>query len=143
MVEFVDEENKGQVKEVHEDGDEEEEEEEIKNIFGGCGPMKDYPVMTVILCAAIGIAAGVGLSFWDPNDANTKTVTLQWIGLIGDMFIRALKCVVLPLVFVNVIISVVDMMSVGKASIIGGKVCSFWFFFCFFLVFCILFLCVD
>ena len=122
MVEFVDEENKGQVKEVHEDGDE-EEEEEIKNIFGGCGPMKDYPVMTVILCAAIGIAAGVGLSFWDPDDANTKTVTLQWIGLIGDMFIRALKCVVLPLVFVNVIISVVDMMSVGKASIIGGKVC--------------------
>lgn len=126
MVEFVDEENKGQVKEVHED---EENEEEIKNIFGGCGPMKDYPVMTVILCAAIGIGAGVGLSFWDPADPNTKAVTLQWIGLIGDMFIRALKCVVLPLVFVNVIISVVDMMSVGKASTIGGKVC-----FCLFLV---------
>ena len=128
MVEFVDEENKGQVKEVHEGDEQEDGEEEIKNIFGGCGPMKDYPVLTVILCAAIGIGAGVGLSFWDPSDANTKAVTLQWIGLIGDMFIRALKCVVLPLVFVNVIISVVDMMSVGKASTIGGKVCVLFVF---------------
>ena len=98
------------------------EDEDVTQIFGGCGPMKDYPVLTVIMCAAIGIGVGVGLSFWEPDDANAKDITLQWIGLIGDMFIRALKCVVLPLVFVNVIISVVDMMSVGKASAIGGKV---------------------
>ena len=91
-------------------------------IFGGCGPMKKYPVLTVIFFAAVGIGIGVGLSFWTPDDPNAKYVTLQWLGLIGDMFIRALKCVVLPLVFVNVIISVVDMMSVGKASSIGGKV---------------------
>jgi Na+/H+-dicarboxylate symporter len=39
----------------------------------------------------------------------------------GDLFIRALKCVVLPLVFVNVIISVVDMMNLGKASAVGYK----------------------
>lgn len=37
------------------------------------------------------------------------------------MFIRALKCIVLPLVFVNVITSVVDMMTVGKAGSIGWK----------------------
>lgn len=35
------------------------------------------------------------------------------------MFIRALKAIVLPLVFVNVLISVVDMMSLGRASSVG------------------------
>lgn len=37
------------------------------------------------------------------------------------MFIRALKAIVLPLVFVNVLISVVDMMSLGRASSVGWK----------------------
>jgi hypothetical protein len=37
------------------------------------------------------------------------------------MFIRALKAIVLPLVFVNVVISVVDMMSLGRASSVGWK----------------------
>ena len=37
------------------------------------------------------------------------------------MFIRALKAIVLPLVFVNVMISVVDMMSLGRASAVGWK----------------------
>lgn len=48
-------------------------------------------------------------------------MTLQWVGLLGDMFIRALKAIVLPLVFVNVLISVVDMMSLGRASSVGWK----------------------
>lgn len=46
---------------------------------------------------------------------------LQWLGLIGDMFIRSLRCVVLPLAFINVIISVVDMMTVGRAGTVGGR----------------------
>ena len=37
------------------------------------------------------------------------------------MFIRALKAIVLLLVFVNVLISVVDMMSLGRASSVGWK----------------------
>lgn len=63
----------------------------------------------------------MGLSVWDPEDTNAKSATLQWVGLVGDMFIRSLKAIVLPLVFVNVIISVVDMMSLGRASAVGWK----------------------
>jgi Sodium:dicarboxylate symporter family len=44
------------------------------------------------------------------------------------MFIRSLKCVVLPLVFVNVITSVVDMMTVGKAGSIGWKTIGLYLF---------------
>lgn len=71
--------------------------------------------------ASCGVALGVGLSVWEPEDANSKAVTLKWVGLVGDMFIRSLKAIVLPLVFVNVVISVVDMMSLGRASAVGWK----------------------
>lgn len=64
---------------------------------------------------------GVGFSFWEPDDPATKSKLLKWLGLIGDLFIRALKCVVLPLVFINVTISIMEMMTVGKAGSIGIK----------------------
>lgn len=44
------------------------------------------------------------------------------------MFIRSLRCIVLPLVFVNVTTSVVDMMSLGKAGPIGWKTIFFYLF---------------
>eukprot|EP00542_Grammatophora_oceanica_P020595 CAMPEP_0194047318 /NCGR_PEP_ID=MMETSP0009_2-20130614/23963_1 /TAXON_ID=210454 /ORGANISM="Grammatophora oceanica, Strain CCMP 410" /LENGTH=530 /DNA_ID=CAMNT_0038692893 /DNA_START=108 /DNA_END=1700 /DNA_ORIENTATION=+ len=87
----------------------------------GCGIMGRYPVISVMIFAAAGAGLGIGLSYWEPDDPNDKDLAIQWIGLIGDLFIRALKAVVLPLVFVNVILSVVDMLQVGQASSVGGK----------------------
>ncbi|CAB9527766.1 Putative sodium-dependent excitatory amino acid transporter glt [Seminavis robusta] len=92
----------------------------------GCGILGRYPVTFVLIFAAVGIAAGVGLSFWDPSNADIKDNVLQWVGLIGDLFLRALQAVVLPLVFVNVILAVVDMMSQGQAGVIGGKMVGFY-----------------
>jgi Na+/H+-dicarboxylate symporter len=96
-----------------------EEHEEIPS--QGFGILGRYPVLAVLGFAAVGICIGVGLSFWEPEDPDDKKTALQWIGLIGDMFIRMLKAVVLPLVFVNVVLSVVDMMSVGRAGSVGWK----------------------
>lgn len=87
----------------------------------GCGILGRYPVSSVLAFALAGVAVGIGLSTWDPEDPEDKETTVKWLGLIGDMFIRALKAVVLPLVFVNVILSMVDMMNVGRASAVGGK----------------------
>lgn len=87
----------------------------------GCGILGQYPVLSVLIFAAVGIGSGVGLSYWEPDDPETKDKLLKWLGLIGDLFIRALKCVVLPLVFINVVISIMDMMTVGKAGAIGLK----------------------
>jgi hypothetical protein len=95
------------------------DEEELPS--QGCGILGRYPVVSVLLFAAVGIGCGVGLSFWEPDDPETKGILLKWLGLIGDLFIRALKCVVLPLVFINVVISIMDMMTVGKAGSIGWK----------------------
>ncbi len=87
----------------------------------GCGILGRYPVISVLTFAAAGIAIGVGLSFWEPDDPESKSKLLKWLGLIGDLFIRSLKCVVLPLVFINVVISIMEMMTVGKAGSIGWK----------------------
>jgi Na+/H+-dicarboxylate symporter len=101
----------------------EEMEERYEAAAGkpGCGILGRYPVISVIFFAALGLGMGLGLSFWEPEDPDTKAKLLKWIGLIGDLFIRSLKCVVLPLIFVNVVMAVVDMMSVGKAGNVGWK----------------------
>lgn len=86
-----------------------EEKKKKKNCCGNfCYIMDTYPVTFVIIAAAIGIGLGIGLSFWKP-DGSGKYAVIMWIGLLGDLFIRALKCVVLPLVFVSIAVSVMDM----------------------------------
>jgi Na+/H+-dicarboxylate symporter len=97
------------------------DEDEEETPTPACGILGRYPVVAVLGFAAIGIGMGVGLSFWEPEDPDTKSKLLKWLGLIGDLFIRALKCVVLPLVFINVVISIMEMMTVGKAGSIGWK----------------------
>jgi Na+/H+-dicarboxylate symporter len=87
----------------------------------GCGILGRNPIISVVSFAAVGVGVGIGLSFWEPDDQDTKDILLKWIGLLGDLFIRALKAVVLPLVFVNVVVSVVDMMMLGRASTVGVK----------------------
>eukprot|EP00934_Nitzschia_sp_Nitz4_P003034 Nitzschia sp. Nitz4//scaffold153_size53422//1754//3313//NITZ4_006756-RA/size53422-processed-gene-0.10-mRNA-1//1//CDS//3329537247//3024//frame0 len=87
----------------------------------GCGVLGRHPIMAVVGFAAIGVAVGIGLSSWSPDDSDIKDVILTWVGLFGDLFIRTLKAAVLPLVFVNVVISVVDMMLIGRASSVGVK----------------------
>ena len=93
--------------------------EDKQDGIGGCGPLARYPILSVVSFAAVGIALGIGLGAWEPEDADTKENVLKWIGLLGDLFVRALKAVILPLVFCNVAVSVVDMMLVGRASSVG------------------------
>ena len=77
------------------------------------------PYCSTILSKGIGI--GIGLSFWKPDDPASKATAILWIGLVGDLFIRALKCIVLPLVFVSIAISVLDMLSLGNAGKLVGN----------------------
>ena len=104
----------------------EPEENTVQNKKGCCSVFKPvfvvvekYPVGFVIAGAVIGLFLGAGLSQWD-DSTGAKAVTMQWIGLFGDVFIRALKCIVLPLVFVSIAISVMDMLALGDAGSIVG-----------------------
>lgn len=87
----------------------------------GCGILGRYPLISVVLFAAVGTGIGVGISFWEPDNADTKDNLVKWVGLLGDLFIRVLKAVVLPMVFFNVILAVVDMIAAQRASVVGLK----------------------
>ncbi|CAB9498456.1 Putative sodium-dependent excitatory amino acid transporter glt [Seminavis robusta] len=104
------------------------EEDGAHSPHTGCGILGRYPVMSVLAFALAGVLVGIGLSTWEPEDPEDKATAVKWLGLIGDMFIRALKAVVLPLVFVNVILSVVDMMQVGRAGTVGVKTIGLYLF---------------
>ena len=88
---------------------EEDGEVEEDGSAGCCGRMcqimSKYPISFVLAGAAIGIGTGIGLSMWHPDDPQVKSTVLLWVGLLGDLFIRALKCIVLPLVFVSIAVS--------------------------------------
>lgn len=86
----------------------------------GCGILGEYPLITLVTFAVLGIGCGVGLSYWE-DDGTTKADLIKWIGLLGDLFIRSLKCLVLPLIFVSVTIAVLDMMAIGRAGSVGWK----------------------
>ena len=83
-----------------------EEEEMGSDQFGlpdektsiGCGILGRYPIISLLGFVVTGIVLGIGLSFWRPTtaaDMETKAVVLQWINLVGDMFLRYVHCVLL------------------------------------------------
>jgi hypothetical protein len=67
-------------------------EEEEPDPLAGCGILGRYPIISVISFAVVGICIGIGLSSWEPDDgSDTKDVVIKWLGLVGDLFIRALS----------------------------------------------------
>ena len=71
--------------------EEEEIEEEVSHPIG-CGILGRYPIISVVSFAALGVALGIGLAAWTPDDDDdAKDVLIKWIGLVGDMFIRSLS----------------------------------------------------
>lgn len=99
---------------------------EAKKAQIGCGLMARYPISSLVICAGTGLALGYGLSEWEPEDPEDKKDAVRWVGLLGDLFIRALKCVVLPLVFVNVALATADMLGLGKARKVAGTTVGFY-----------------
>lgn len=70
----------------------------------------------VIVGAVLG--AGIGIAL---QQAGASEDVVSWMALPGDLFIRALKCLVTPLVFCSLITGMADLLNVGKASVIGWR----------------------
>lgn len=70
----------------------------------------------IIVCALIGAAIGVGL-----GEDGVPDELVQWIALPGVLFVRAIRCCVIPLIFVTMVLGMFEMLEVGKASSVGWK----------------------
>jgi Na+/H+-dicarboxylate symporter len=71
-------------------------------------------VIYILLGVAVGVALGVILTIYEVSPA-----VARWVSLPGDLFLRALKCLVVPLVFCSVAVAIGDIVYVGKVSVVG------------------------
>ena len=85
-----------------------------------CDVMRRHQIPIVLLAAAVGIGGGIGLAMWEPEDSGTKDTVLIWVELVGDLFLRGLRCTVLPLIFVSIAVAVMDMLKLGEAGSVVG-----------------------
>jgi Na+/H+-dicarboxylate symporter len=73
----------------------------------------------IILSIIVGAGLGALIHNYDVDPAVSK-----WIKLPGDLYVRAIQCVVVPLVFVNLTVSVADIVHVGQGMRIGVRVAA-------------------
>ncbi|KAF1313196.1 Dicarboxylate/amino acid:cation symporter, partial [Globisporangium splendens] len=78
-------------------------------------------VWRICLAAAVGIGAGILLSTYKVDGD-----WAQWIALPGDLFISALKCLIVPMVFCSVVVCMGELVAAGKAAQIGSRMIIFF-----------------
>lgn len=78
-----------------------------------------------ILAASLaGLCIGISMYYLNVPPSATK-----WIKLPGTLYTRATQCIVMPLVFVNLIVSVSDMVLLGRAKAVAWRLLAFTIFF--------------
>ncbi|TMW63993.1 hypothetical protein Poli38472_014698 [Pythium oligandrum] len=71
-------------------------------------------VLYIMIGIALGVILGVVLYV-----VKASPLVAQWVALPGELFLRALKCLVLPYVFCAVAVAIGDIVYVGKVSVVG------------------------
>lgn len=77
--------------------------------------------VAILVCIVLGLVVGTVL-----NHYNVDVAITDWIKTPGDLYIRAIQCIVVPLVFVNLAVSVADLIHIGKGQAIGIRVALFF-----------------
>lgn len=65
----------------------------------------------IFICACFGLLLGVVIEQNDPSDT-----AIVWIGTVGELFLRAVGCLVAPLVFCSLVESLLDLFEDGRAA---------------------------
>ena len=68
----------------------------------------------LLLCMAIGLGVGVALSCTEAPKA-----LVAWITLPGELYLRALKCLVVPYMFCSLVLGMCEMSKTGRAGSLG------------------------
>ncbi|KDO31020.1 hypothetical protein SPRG_04207 [Saprolegnia parasitica CBS 223.65] len=76
----------------------------------------------VLIGAAIG--AGIGLAL---TKADISRDVQQWIQMPGDLFVRALRCLVVPMVFASMSVVIAEVVVLKKTSILSWRTGAIFF----------------
>ncbi|KAJ0405197.1 hypothetical protein ATCC90586_008825 [Pythium insidiosum] len=90
---------------------------EVKDMIVSAYDYKaNMAIWKIVLAAAIGIGLGTLLTTFEVDgDA------ASWISFPGDLFIAALKCLIVPMVFCSVVTCIGELVEAGKAASIGTR----------------------
>ncbi|TMW57613.1 hypothetical protein Poli38472_003538 [Pythium oligandrum] len=80
-----------------------------------------FGIPGILTGAILGIVIGYLVQRAEPSEE-----VVSWIAIPGDLFIRAIKSLVGPLVFCSLVVGMSDLVAVGKATTIGVRTFSFY-----------------
>ena len=70
---------------------------------------KKFSFNVLVLTALVGaIAFGVLLK---QSDGETALQSMRWIGIVGNIYVRLLKMMVIPLIFVSIVCAIINQKS--------------------------------
>ncbi|RHY21322.1 hypothetical protein DYB32_009846 [Aphanomyces invadans] len=95
----------------NQDAEKEHTNMETEPVASKCRLWCANPSVLILIGCVLGVILGYLLGQYGASKE-----LLTWITLPGELFLRALTCVVVPLVFVNIFLSVVDMLRAGHAA---------------------------
>ncbi|OQR99822.1 dicarboxylate/amino acid:cation (Na or H) symporter (DAACS) family protein [Thraustotheca clavata] len=79
--------------------------------------------LAILICAIIGIGLGIGLGKTNPS-ADTQAL----VALPGNLFVRCLKCLIVPLVFCTMTVSVAEVIELKRTSLLTWRTAGLFFF---------------
>eukprot|EP00397_Hematodinium_sp_SG-2012_P008450 GEMP01008510.1.p1 GENE.GEMP01008510.1~~GEMP01008510.1.p1 ORF type:complete len:556 (+),score=103.70 GEMP01008510.1:133-1800(+) len=83
------------------------------------------PGTWIIILALLGFVVGLLVALYVPvNTAaenESKRIAMSWVQVPGKLYLNALQLVVLPLIFVNILLSVIEMMKAGDVISVAWK----------------------
>ncbi|OQR87406.1 dicarboxylate/amino acid:cation (Na or H) symporter (DAACS) family protein, partial [Achlya hypogyna] len=78
--------------------------------------------VAILVSALLGVGLGFGLGKLSPS-----TDTLNWIALPGNLFVRALKCLIVPLVFCTMTVSIAEVIELKRTSLLTLRTAGVFF----------------
>ncbi|EQC25311.1 hypothetical protein SDRG_16807 [Saprolegnia diclina VS20] len=93
------------------------EEHDPKHLAAGNFDSRSSSVFVNSIAVVIGAAVGIGLGLLLAKLDVGRDVE-QWIALPGDLFVRALRCLVVPLVFCSMTVSIAEVIVLNRTSVL-------------------------
>eukprot|EP00466_Bigelowiella_natans_P002765 jgi/Bigna1/130418/aug1.11_g5126 len=91
------------------------EMEEKDDTYNVCGFEVSQTALLISL-SVVGIVFGIIL-----NSAEASESVVDWVSLPGSLFLRMLKCLVIPMIFCNMVMGVADLSELGQQGVIGTR----------------------
>ncbi|KDO17830.1 hypothetical protein SPRG_16756 [Saprolegnia parasitica CBS 223.65] len=86
--------------------------------------IRPYVLSSLAIIVAAGIGVGLGLVL---ATLDLSSDAIAWVALPGDLFVRALRCVMVPAVFSAMAVAVAEIVVLKKASLLSWRTGCYFF----------------